>query len=174
MALAGIPRFAGKISIVVSVPDAAEAAAFYARAFGGEEIARYIVDRHPPSVGPVKGVTMRIGEAVISISTANPRTPQTMDKWGAKTPRVLGGFSTMLTLYVDDVDAVAARAVAAGAWQHGATEDATFGDRVAIIEDPFGHAWALLTVKEEMTVAEHNRRGRAGRSSCVALGNDSG
>jgi catechol 2,3-dioxygenase-like lactoylglutathione lyase family enzyme len=63
MALQGIPRFSGKISIVVTVPDAAEAAAFYTKAFGGEEIARFVLDRHPPSVGPVKAVTMQIGEA---------------------------------------------------------------------------------------------------------------
>jgi PhnB protein len=81
-----------------------------------------------------------------------------MDKWGAKTPKMLGGFGTVLTLYVDDVEMTLARAVEAGARQRAPIEDAVHGDRVAIIVDPFGHPWGLVTVKEEITAAEYNRR----------------
>jgi PhnB protein len=158
MAVKGVPLSAGNLAVTITVADAAAAADFYRRAFGAEEIARYLVSHHPTSVGPVKAVHLRIGGAVIHLSTANPRTPETMEKWGAKTPEMLQGFSTVIALFVDDVDAAAARATAAGARQVAAPQDAFWGDRVTVVEDPFGHAWGLATVIEEITVEEHNRR----------------
>jgi PhnB protein len=116
------------------------------------------VPRHPPNVGSVKGVTLKIGDAVIEVATANPRTPVNINKWGAKTPEMLGGFSVVVTLYVDDVDRALAQALAAGARQAGPVQDVPAGDRVTVVEDPFGHAWTLVAVNEEMSVAEHNRR----------------
>jgi hypothetical protein len=50
MALQGIPDFGGRVGITLSVPNAVVAADFHRQAFGGEEIARYLVDRHPPSI----------------------------------------------------------------------------------------------------------------------------
>ena len=158
MAVVGVPRFAGKIGLVITVPDAVVAAAFYEEAFNAREVARYIVPRHPPNVGPVKGVTLKIGDAVIEIATANPRTPANINKWGAETPEMLGGFSAIITLYVDDVDRILAQAVAAGARQAGPVQDVPSGDRATAVEDPFGHVWALVAVNEEVSVAEHNRR----------------
>jgi PhnB protein len=146
------------MGIAIAVRDAAAAAEFYRDAFGAEEVARYLVEQHSPSVGPVKGVTVRIGEAVINVSTANPRTTETMNKWGAKTPEMLAGFSTVMTLYVDDVEAALARALRAGALQRGPVEDVATGDRATIVEDPFGHPWALVVEKEQVSVEEHNRR----------------
>ena len=46
-------------------------------------------------------------------------------------------------LYVDDVDAVYARALAAGAKSLSEPEDQFWGDRFAQIEDPDGYRWAL-------------------------------
>jgi uncharacterized glyoxalase superfamily protein PhnB len=158
MAIRGMPRFAGQIGVTITVPDAVTAAAFYTRAFGAQEIARYVVPRHPPGAGPVKGVTLRIGDAVIQVATAIPRTPENMDKWGAKIPELLGGFSTIMALYVEDADSLLAQVVAAGARQTGPVQNALMGDRVTVVEDPFGHAWALVTVNEEISVEEHNRR----------------
>lgn len=158
MAVKGVPLSAGRLGVVISVRDAAEAAEFYRRAFGAEEIARYVVPCPPASVGPVKSVHLRIGEAVIHVSTANPRTPETMEKWGAKTPEMLRGFSAVFSLYVEDLEAALARALAAGARLVSAAQESVWGDRVAVIEDPFGHPWGLATVIEEITAEEHNRR----------------
>jgi PhnB protein len=158
MAVKDVPLSAGSLAVTIAVPDAAAAADFYRRAFGAEEIARYLVRDHPPTVGPAKAVHLRIGGAVIHVSTANPRTPETMDKWGAKTPAMLQGFSTVIALFVDDVDTALRRAVQAGARQRAAPQDAVWGDRVAFVEDPFGHAWGLAATIEEITVDEHNRR----------------
>lgn len=73
MALQEIPKFAGTIGITIAVPDSVAAAEFYSKAFGATAVARYIVPHH--GVEKVKGVTLRIGAAVIELSTANPRTP---------------------------------------------------------------------------------------------------
>lgn len=158
MSVQGIPVSTGKLGITLSVPDAGEAAGFYARAFGAAEIARYLVPGHPSGVGPVKAVHLRIGAVVLNVSTANPRTDATAHAWGAKTPAMLQGFSTVFTLYVDDVDAALARAVEAGARRVSGAENTLWGDRVAVIEDPFGHPWGLAKEIEEITVEEHNRR----------------
>lgn len=128
------------------------------RSRGAEEIARYCVPAHPSGVGPVKAAHLRIGTVVLNLSTANPRNEATMNKWGAKTPAMLQGFSTVFTLYVDDVDAALAQAVEAGARCVFGPEDTLWGDRMAVIEDPFGHPWGLAKEIEEITVEEHNRR----------------
>ena len=154
----GHPSFHRRFGITLTVADAETAASFYVRAFGAEEIARYLVPDHPPVVGPVKSVHLRIGAMVVNVSTANPRDAATVDKWGAKTPAMPKGFSAVFTLYVDDMDATLARAVDAGARRVSGLEDTLWGDRVTVIEDPFGHPWGLAKEIEEITVEEHNRR----------------
>lgn len=158
MAVTGIPVSTCRLGITLTVPDAGIAADFYARAFGAAEIARYLVPGHPSGIGPVKAVHLRIGAIALNLSTANPRSEATMDAWGAKTPEMLQGFSTVFTLYVDDVDTALARAAEAGARCVSGPENTLWGDRVAVIEDPFGHPWGLAQEIEEITVEEHNRR----------------
>jgi uncharacterized glyoxalase superfamily protein PhnB len=62
----------------------------------------------------------------------------------AKTPKSAGAIAPQsFYLYVDDVNAVYARALAAGAKSLSAPEDQFWGDRFAQIEDPDGYRWAL-------------------------------
>jgi PhnB protein len=51
----------------------------------------------------------------------------------------------LLHRYVADVDAVVARAEAAGATVLRAPEDQFYGDRAAVVEDPWGHQWSIHT-----------------------------
>jgi PhnB protein len=48
-------------------------------------------------------------------------------------------------LYVDDADALYARAVAAGGKGTHAPADQTYGDRMGTIEDPWGNEWFVAT-----------------------------
>ncbi len=66
--------------------------------------------------------------------------------------------SSSTCIYVADVDAVFAAAVAAGATVR--EEPATFvtGDRFASIYDPFGHRWAIMTRVEDVSPEEAERR----------------
>ena len=98
MAINGLSNFAGELVVTITVPDALVAAEFYARAFGAEEIARYVVPRAPEGTSPVKQVHLKIGAAVVLVSTANPRTAKSLDRFGAKSPEMLNGFSSVLTL----------------------------------------------------------------------------
>ena len=79
---------------------------------------------------------------------------------GFGSPQSLGGTSVTLQLYVDDVDAAYERTVDAGATPIMPPEDAFWGDRYSMLKDPFGHFWAIVTVKEELTPEEVGDRVR--------------
>jgi PhnB protein len=54
-----------------------------------------------------------------------------------------------LYVYVDDVDAVYARALHAGAQSKEEPADQRYGDRRATVTDPFGNLWCLATYLRE-------------------------
>jgi PhnB protein len=60
----------------------------------------------------------------------------------------------MLYLYVEDVDALFERAVAAGGAVVRAVEDQPYGDRVGAVSDPAGNQWWIATRKETLSSAE--------------------
>ena len=64
-------------------------------------------------------------------------------------------------LYVDNVDDVVPRAVAAGAKIVRPVADQFYGDRTGGIEDPFGHHWHVATHKEDVSPDEMKRRAEA-------------
>jgi PhnB protein len=69
-------------------------------------------------------------------------------------PPTLGGTSVVIHLQVDDCDAWAARAVAAGAKWIMPMADMFWGDRYGQIEDPFGHRWSIATPKGPPVVGD--------------------
>jgi PhnB protein len=73
-------------------------------------------------------------------------------------PKTVGGTPVSLMFYVEDVDAVFARAVAAGATVRRPVEDRFYGDRNGMIEDPFGHVWTIATHIEDIAPDEMRRR----------------
>ena len=78
--------------------------------------------------------------------------------WGALSPASIGGSPVSMHLYVDDVDKIVQRAVEFGATALRQPKDEFFGDRVAMIVDPFGHRWQLATRKENVAPAEMQKR----------------
>ena len=62
---------------------------------------------------------------------------------GNFSPETLGGTTVRLMLHVPDPDAVAQRAVDAGAELLFPVEDQPYGMRQGRIRDPFGHHWLL-------------------------------
>jgi PhnB protein len=75
-------------------------------------------------------------------------------------PTRLGGTTMRLHLYVADVDAVYQRALDAGARSVSPPENAFWGDRYAIIEDPAGHSWSLATPVDDLSPGGQNLRAR--------------
>ncbi|HEU4402351.1 MAG TPA: VOC family protein, partial [Candidatus Polarisedimenticolia bacterium] len=77
-----------------------------------------------------------------------------------KSPQTLGGTGVSIFLYVEDVDAVFARAVAAGCTARMQPADMFWGDRYGKLTDPFGHEWGIGTHKEDVTHEEMSRRSK--------------
>src|SRR6476646_9213310 len=74
-----------------------------------------------------------------------------------KSPQTLGGTGVRITLEVEDADAVADRAVAAGARVSMPVQDVFWGARYGKIVDPFGHEWGLNQQLKEQTPEETER-----------------
>jgi PhnB protein len=83
------------------------------------------------------------------------------DEWadeGVFSPTTVGGTSVAIHVYARDVDALVAKALAAGATLLRAVEDMPFGDRTGTILDPFGHRWMIATKKENVGKALLRKR----------------
>ena len=72
--------------------------------------------------------------------------------------RAAPAVSSSTCIYVADVDAVFAAAVAGGARVREEPSTFVTGDRFASVIDPFGHRWALMTRVEDVDPAEAERR----------------
>lgn len=118
---------------------ASDAIAFYRRAFGAEEVMRI-----PGPGGMLMHAQVRIGNSMVMLGEEAPQ-------WGALGPLALKGTPVTLHLYVPDVDAAMARAVAAGATVTMPAADMFWGDRYGQVQDPFGHRWSLATHLQDLT-----------------------
>jgi PhnB protein len=132
----------------IYVDDAAHGIAFYARAFGAEELFR------------IAGPDGKILHAEISIAGSVIMLGDPDGKLYAE-PKTLGRTSAGLHLFVDDNAAFLRRAVVAGAREVQPPTEMFYGASSASVQDPFGHVWVLLTWKEDLSPAEMERRGRA-------------
>lgn len=61
-------------------------------------------------------------------------------------------------IYVDDSDAVFARAVKAGATVALPVQTHFYGDRSGTVVDPFGHKWDISTHVEDVSPEEVKKR----------------
>jgi PhnB protein len=91
-----------------------------------------------------------------------------MPAFGNRGPEALGGTTGGLCLFLPDVDAAFARAVAAGAKPFKPVADQFYGDRSGTVIDPFGHVWTLSTHIEDVSLDEMQRRCAALMSSAAA------
>lgn len=128
------------------VRDTPAAIDFYAEAFGAVERFRLV----EPS-GRVGHAELEFGPAVVMLSDAFP-------EYGIHAPGDGDETFVALHLHVDDADALAARAVAAGATLLMPPTDQFYGERSAKLRDPFGHVWLLGHEIEAVTPVEMQRR----------------
>ena len=59
---------------------------------------------------------------------------------------------------MENVDAVFAQAIDAGAKAIRPVQDQFYGDRTGTLEDPFGHIWFIATHKEDLSPNEIKQR----------------
>ena len=148
MAVRPIPEGYHTLTPYLIVRGAAAALDFYARALGATEVYR-LAD----GAGKVGHAEMRVGDSRFMLADEFP------DR-GAVSPLESEGHSVSFLLYVEDVDAAFARAVATGARVVRPVEDQFYGDRSGTLADPFGHEWTLATHVEDVSPEEMERRSR--------------
>ena len=148
MAVQTIPTGYHSVNTVLIVPEGAgrKAIEFYKHVFSATE-SMFMAD----SDGKLMHAEIKIGDSTVMLGEERP-------EWHNHSPGSLGGSPVVLHLYVADVDAVAEKAVDAGAEILFPVEDQFYGDRSGRIKDPFGHIWIISTHKEDVPVEEMERR----------------
>lgn len=130
------------------IDGAAAAIDFYRRAFGAVELMRLGDDAQ------IGHAEIRIGDSVLMLADAST------DAFG-RCPQALGATSVGLMVYVPDVDARFAQALAEGATEVRPVVDQFYGDRSGMLRDPFGHIWTLATHVEDLTPEQIDERQKA-------------
>jgi PhnB protein len=123
-------NFKAVIKPTLSVRNGAAAVEFYKRAFN----AAVLMQLTSPDGHTV--AELSIGGAEFYVADESP-------EYGNHSPESLGGISVRLGLLVDDPDAVAQQAIAAGATEIHPVADQDYGMRLGRITDPFGHHWEI-------------------------------
>jgi uncharacterized glyoxalase superfamily protein PhnB len=129
------PRPAGVpwLTPYLTVRDARVAMAFFESAFG------FAVRDYVEDDGAVMHVEMTYHDQLVVMFAPEGAFGST-----AHTPKSAGAIAPQsFYLYVDDVDAVYARALEAGAKSLSEPQDQFWGDRFAQVEDLDGYRWAL-------------------------------
>jgi PhnB protein len=114
---------------MLSVRNGTRAVEFYKSAFGATEVYRV----EDPGGAVVSRLAMEGGEFWLA-----DESPE----HGNFSPETLRGGTVRMILTVPDPDAMFARAIAAGAKQVVAVENA-YGWRLGRVVDPFGHHWEI-------------------------------
>ncbi|MFC8956016.1 VOC family protein [Streptomyces sp. NPDC057101] len=108
------------------------------RAFGAEELGRFVMDDGT------------IGHAELRIGTGHLMAFDSPPGWEA-TP-------AFIRLYVEDAEAVHRRAVEAGGISVTEVTHLFFGDEVGRVRDPYGNLWWIQTHIEDVSEEEMARR----------------
>jgi len=145
-AISPIPAGFHSLTPHLCVSDAAKYIDFLKSAFGAEEISQ-----SPGPGGKLMHVEVQIGDSRIIFN----------DDFAADfglPPVAQGRLPIHMHLYVPDVDATWASAVAAGCEVVFPLADQFWGDRYGHVRDPFGIVWGLATRVEDLTPAEQQER----------------
>lgn len=140
-----IPEGYHTITPHLIVRDAARAIEFYKQAFGAKDRG---VMKGPD--GKVMHAELQIGDSIFMLADEMP-------EFGSRSPQAIGGSSTGLHIYSENVDAAFDRAVKAGAQVEMPVMEQFWGDRYGKLKDPFGHSWSLATHVKDLSVEEMKR-----------------
>jgi PhnB protein len=141
-----VPEGYPTVSAYLICAGAAAAIDFYTTVLGAKDRVR--MDGPGGTVGHAE---LDIGDSLVMLADEDAAND-------ARGPRTVGGTPVLLSVYVEDVDAVVERALANGATLLRPVEDKFYGDRAGMFEDPFGHHWNIATHTEDVTPEEMGRR----------------
>ena len=145
-----IPDGYPRVTPYLIVDGAAAAIDFYTTVLGAAAHG----ERMEMPDGKVGHAELSIGDSLIMIADEYP-------DHGALSPRTVGGSPVTIHLYVEDVDAVFAAALANGAVQTRPVTDEFYGDRIGSFTDPWGHLWSVASHIEDVTFEEMAERAKA-------------
>ena len=150
-AVSPVPGHLHTVTPRLVVADGAAAIAFYARAFGAEQLG----DRFTGPDGELIHAEIRIGDSVVMI------TEDAVDGPVSSPERLDGMVTCVMATYWENVDAAWQRAVSAGAEVMYPLEDQFYGERGGRLRDPFGQQWMMSQHIEDVPADEMARRAAA-------------
>jgi PhnB protein len=133
----------------LSIKGAAAAIEFYKKAFGATESMRLA---QPDG---------RIGHAELQLGDSRLMLADEFPDMDFRSPLSMGGSPVHIHMYVDNVDTIVSRAVAAGAKVIRPVQDQFYGDRTGTVADPYGHVWHVATHTEDVSPDEIRKRAAA-------------
>ena len=141
-----IPEGYPRLSPYLCVENAARAIDFYTAVLGAT-----VKMRMDGPDGKIGHAELALGDSIIMLADEYP-------DMGFLSPARIGGTAVTLHTYVEDVDAVFEKALAAGAKSLRPVENQFYGDRSGQFEDPFGHRWNVASHVEDIDEEEMARR----------------
>jgi PhnB protein len=126
--------------------DASAELDFCKTTFGAVELVR-----RPGPDGTVAHALVTIGPAIVMIEGEWPTL-------AGRAPQSDSSSPVVIYVYVEDVDNVIERAVAAGAKVLLPVKKQFWGDRTGRIVDPSGHVWTISTRVEETSSGQREQR----------------
>ena len=130
------------ITPYLCVKDGAAAISFYEQVLGAKETMRMTDEQ-----GRIGHAEVSIGGVAVMLSDEHPEI-------NVVSPTTLGNSPVSLHILVDDVDGTFERAVAAGAQGERPPQDEVYGERTAVLRDPFGHRWFVAKKIEDVSADE--------------------
>lgn len=130
-----IPKGFSSVTPHLIIKDCGAAIDFYKKALGADEIYRSLMPD-----GRVMHAMIKIGNSFVMMADEFP-------DMGSVGPNTLGGTSATLHIYTEDADKLFKQATDAGAITLMPLSDMFWGDRYGMIQDPYGHRWAIATHK---------------------------
>lgn len=146
MSVKPVPEDYPRVTPYLCVDGAAAALDFYVSVLGATERMRM-----PAPDGKIGHAELQLGNSVIMLADEFP-------DMGFRGPKAVGGTPVTMHVYVEDVDAVFAGALAKGATELKAVKNEFYGDRTGQFEDPFGHRWNVSSHVEDVPEDEMAKR----------------
>ena len=147
MAVNPIPEGYPRVTPSGCCAGAADAIEFYKGVFGATERMRMPGDS-PDNIGHAE---LEIGTGMVMLADEFP-------DHGFLSPLTVGGTPVTIHVYVEDADAVFAKAVERGATVARDMETQFYGDRSGQFVDPWGHRWNVASHVEDVSEEEMGRR----------------
>jgi len=141
-----LPKGYNNITPYLVVKDGKQAIEFYKKVFGAKEVMRMDIPG-----GKIAHAELKIGDTKIMLTEESP-------EMNALSPQAYGGAAVSIHLYTKNADQTMKLAQSAGAKIIRPAEDMYYGDRIGMIEDPFGHRWSVSTHIEYISKAMLKKR----------------